>query len=67
MWTDFQNSLLKSMFAQSSALRVFSRLLMTNHLHTQLAGYRLTAERGNHVIVLKLDYFVTGSATSDLL
>jgi len=40
---------------------------MTNHLHTQLAGYRLTAERGNHAVVLKLNYFVTGSATSDLL
>ena len=34
--------------------------LMTNHLHTQLAGYRLTAERGNHAVVLKLNYFVTG-------
>jgi len=27
----------------------------------------LTAERGNHAVVLKLNYFVTGSATSDLL
>ena len=40
-------------------------VLMINHLHTQLAGYRLTAERRNHAVVLKLDYFVTGSAASD--